>query len=292
MKVLVLGASGMLGHKLYQVLERRFDICATVRELPAQAVRHGLFDERRLLTGVVAEDFDGVVRVIQHVRPDVVVNCVGIVKQREEAKDPVRLIQVNSLFPHRLASVCRLSSARLIHISTDHVFSGRRGNYRVEDEPDANDPYGRSKLLGEVIDGDVLTLRTSIIGRELSSRNGLLEFLGEEGIVRGFREAIFSGFTTLALSEIIANLIEHQPPLSGLWHVASAPVNKHDLLVLLKSAYGRPTEIAADDDFVCDRSLDGTPFWAATGLSPKGWREMVEQAAADPTPYEAIRAEG
>jgi dTDP-4-dehydrorhamnose reductase len=291
MKVLILGGSGMLGHKLWQTLRGRFDTRVTFRRPPALYARLGLFDPSRSIGHVSAQDFDSVVGALASARPDVVVNCVGIVKQDAAAKDPYQSINVNALFPHRLAHACAASGARLIHVSTDCVFTGRRGNYKESDASDAEDLYGRTKWLGEVEGEHCLTIRTSMIGRELQGAHGLIEwFLSQRGkSVRGFKRAVFSGFTTEVLAGIIADIIADRRELSGVWHVAAEPVNKFDLLTLVRQAFGLDIEIEPDETFVCDRSLDGSRFGQTTGFSPPSWPEMIERLAHDSTPYEEIR---
>ena len=291
MRVLILGGSGMLGHKLWQTLSGRFDTRATFRQPPGFYARAGLFDPSRAIGGVSAHDFDGVVRALASARPEVVVNCVGIVKQDAAAKDPYQSIAVNALFPHRLAQACAAAGARLIHLSTDCVFTGRRGNYEESDASDAEDIYGRTKWLGEVDYEHCLTLRTSMIGRELQGAHGLVEwFLSQRGkSVRGFKRAVFSGFTTGALASLIGDIIADHKTLSGVRHVAAEPVNKFDLLTLVRDAFGLEIEIEPDETFVCDRSLDGSRFRRETGFAPAPWPEMIERMARDATPYEEIR---
>jgi dTDP-4-dehydrorhamnose reductase len=287
MRILILGGSGMLGHKLWQQFAPRFDTYATFR--PAQFStyeRFGIFDKARAIGGVSAEDFESVERAFESAQPEVVVNCIGIVKQDAAAKDPLASISVNALFPHRLAALSRAKGARLIHLSTDCVFSGRKGNYVETDTPDAEDLYGRTKLLGEVDYENCLTIRTSMIGRELSGAHGLIEwFLSQQGkTVRGYRRAIFSGFTTLALSEIIASVITDHPQLRGVWHVASEPINKFDLLTLVKEAANLNIRIEPDETFVCDRSLNDARFRQATGFAPPSWSDMILRLFQDTTP--------
>ncbi len=290
-RVLVLGATGMLGHTLWQVLSTRLDAHATVRTTERPAGPAGVLDPARTVADVSADRFETVERAVASVRPDVVVNCIGIVKQSRAAHDPLASISINSLFPHRLAQLCRAEDTRLIQISTDCVFSGRTGRYTESDIPDPVDLYGRSKLLGEVADGDCLTLRTSIIGRELAGTYGLLEwFLAQRGNVRGFRCAIFSGLTTLALARVVASIVSDQSALTGIRHVASQPISKFDLLCMLKDAYRLPVEIVPDDEVVCDRSLDGTRFEKDTGVHAPSWAEMVAELAADERPYERMRS--
>ena len=288
MRVLILGAGGMLGHKVWEVFRDRFDCLAAMRtRLPLP-----LFDDERVIDGFDATNFDDVARLIGEIRPDVVVNCIGVVKQLLAAHDPIASITLNALFPHIVARACAEAGARMIHISTDCVFAGTRGHYAEDDVPDAADLYGRSKLLGEVVDG-ALTIRTSIIGRELRTSNGLVEwFLSNRGgSVRGFTNAIFSGVTTAVLARILADVIEQHPGMHGLYHVAGAPISKYDLLMMLNAATEAGVTIAPDDSFVIDRSLDPTRFQAATGLRPPDWPEMIGALAAESPRYERWRTE-
>lgn len=291
MKVLILGGSGMLGHKLVQVLSQPFDVYATFRRDPAAYARFGIFDPDRSIGGVHAEDDASIADAIARTQPDVIVNCIGIIKQSSAAKDPIPSIAINALFPHRLAALAHSAGARMIHISTDCVFDGARGGYRETDNADATDLYGRTKHLGEVTSPGALTLRTSIIGRELEGAHGLVEwFLSQQGgEVNGFRKAIFSGLTTIALAGIIARLIADHPALEGLFQVAADPINKFDLLTLVREECSLDIAITPDDEFHCDRSLDGSRFRNATGLVAPTWPEMIAAMCNDSTPYAELR---
>jgi dTDP-4-dehydrorhamnose reductase len=296
MRVLILGAAGMFGHKLWQVLRdcrAPFDTWASVRGRVADYERYTLFDQSHLLGGVEADNFDSVIRAFATVRPEVVINCIGVIKQLPTAKNPTVSLKINALFPHQLATLCQTCGARLFHMSTDCVFSGRKGCYSEDDVADADDLYGRTKYLGEVGEAGCLTLRTSIIGRELSTTSGLVEwFLSNRGhTVRGYSKAIFSGFTTLALAQIIIALITDHPGLSGLYHVASEPINKYDLLCLIRDTLALPIEIEPDGAVQIDRSLDGARFREATGLQSPLWQDMIRAMAADPTPYDTWRTQ-
>lgn len=291
LKILVLGATGMLGHKLWQVLADPFDTYVTLRQGLKSYARYNLFDRMRTVDHVSVQDFDSVIRAIAEVRPQVVVNCIGVVKQHPAAKDPLVSISVNALFPPRLAQLCRAAGIRLIHISTDCVFAGRKGNYVESDVADAEDLYGRTKFLGEVSYDGCLTLRTSVIGRELETSHGLIEwFLSQEGkAVHGYTRAIFSGFTTYALAEIIAQIITEHPDIQGVWHVASEPISKFELLLLVKQTYGLRIQIEPDETVVVDRSLNADRFRQATGFVRASWPDMIEQMYRDPTPYSELR---
>ena len=291
MKVLILGGSGMLGHKLWQVFAGRFDTYVTLRQEFDHYRQYKLFDPGHTVSRVSVEDFSSVVRAVEKVRPNVVVNCIGIVKQSSLADDPLATISVNALFPHQLARLCLGRGIRVIHVGTDCVFSGRRGSYKESDISDAGDLYGRTKFLGELSDDGCLTLRTSMVGRELATSHGLLDwFLSQEGkTVAGYARAIFSGLTTNCLAEVITMIITKQPDMHGVWHVASEPISKFDFLALVKKLYGLRIEIERDETVVYDRSLNASRFREATGFIPPTWTDMIEQMYRDPTPYSELR---
>ncbi len=287
MRVLILGGAGMLGHKLWQVFRDHFETWVTVRSGYSTYARYGLFDPEHVIGGVDVFDFDTVMRAVATAHPDVVINAIGIIKQFPTAKDPIISLTVNSLFPHRLAMLCQSARVRLVHISTDCVFSGRKGMYTEEDVSDAEDLYGRSKFLGEISGRHCLTLRTSIIGRELGTASGLVEWFlsNRNGRVKGYSHAIYTGFPTLVLARIIADLLDRHPNLSGLYQVSSEPINKYQLLCLLREAYQVPIEIESFSDVSIDRSLDSNRFRAVTDFVPLPWPEMVQTMANDPIPY-------
>jgi dTDP-4-dehydrorhamnose reductase len=267
----------MLGSAAFRLLSEHFptEVYGTARSAAAaQAFSAQLAGH--ITTGVDAENVDALARFLAEVRPDIVINCVGIIKQLASSYDPLVAIPINAIFPHRLARLCALGDARLIHISTDCVFTGRRGNYVESDQPDAEDLYGRSKLLGEVDYPNAVTLRTSIIGHEIGSRNGLVEwFLAQSGVVQGYRRAIFSGLTTDELVRVIIDRVIPNPELRGVYHISVEPISKFDLLTIIKQAYGLDIAIEPTDTFVIDRSLDSTRFRVATGYEPPSWPELV-----------------
>ena len=267
----------MLGHVVFRYVARcpGFDVHATVRtSLGARALPEEL--RPAVHPGVDAADFDSVLRVLADVRPDVVINCVGLIKQAATANDPLVAIPLNSVFPHRLQRSCEAAGTRLVHISTDCVFSGRTGGYRESDASDAYDLYGRSKYLGEVDAPNAVTLRTSIVGPEAVPGHGLLGwFLRTSGTVRGYTRAVFSGLPTIELSKVIVDRVLPNPELRGVYHVASDPIAKFDLISLFAKAYGHEVEIIPDDSVEVDRSLDGTQFRAATGYEAPAWPALV-----------------
>ena len=282
MRVLILGGDGMLGHQLLSSLSGEHDVRVTLRREKGGDLSPGLFHLGNAFFGVDVREQDPLLAVFGRFQPEAVVNAVGLVKQRREAKDPLSAIEINALFPHRLARLCARSGARLIHVSTDCVFSGRKGNYIEKDVPDPEDLYGRTKLLGELSEAPALTLRTSIIGLEIGRRQGLVEwFLASRGTVKGFRRALYSGLTTQEMSRVIARLLVLHPMLTGLFHVASRRIDKYALLSQLARLLGREdVRIEADDTFACDRSLCADVFRAAAGYVAPSWDEMLRELAA------------
>lgn len=268
----------MLGNTMFRTLSDSPDlqVWGTVR---SSAARRFFPDQRvsRIISGIDVENPDVLARVFETFRPEVVVNCIGLVKQLAEADDPLSALPINALLPHRLARYCGIAGTRLVHMSTDCVFSGKRGGYRESDISDAEDLYGKSKFIGEVSYPHTVTLRTSIIGHELESCQGLLEwFLSQEGRVRGFRRAVFSGLPTVELSRIVRDVVLPRPELSGVYHVASAPITKFELLRLVAAVYGKAIEIEADDALSIDRSLVADRFREATGYVPPDWADLIQ----------------
>lgn len=282
--VLILGGTGMLGHVLFRKLSENpeLQVHATARSLEGIRDRFAPGLLARFRTGVDANNFDDITRALASIQPDVVINCIGLIKQGELASDPLSSITVNAQLPHRITMVCRAAKARMIHISTDCVFDGKKGNYTEKDPTNADDLYGRTKMLGEVAYPHCLTLRTSIIGHELKTRLGLVEwFLSQKGPVRGFRKAVYSGFPTIELARIITDFVLPDPGLNGIMNVSAAPINKYDLLMMVARRYGKTVRIDPYDDFVLDRSLDSTEFRRRTGYKPPSWEELVEAMHAD-----------
>ena len=230
----------------------------------------------RIICGVDIDSPDSLLQLFTQARPDVVINCIGLVKQLAGGVNPLAAIPINSLLPHRLVRICTLSGARLIHVSTDCVFTGAKGMYSEDDIADANDLYGRSKLLGEPDSPLAVTLRTSIIGPELDSSHGLVGwFLSQRSRVKGFSRAVFSGLPTVELARVMRDFVIPRPELHGVHHVSAAPINKYELLSLIASVYGIAIEIVRDDALVIDRSLDSTRFRRLTGYDAPPWRELI-----------------
>jgi dTDP-4-dehydrorhamnose reductase len=290
-KIVVLGGAGMLGHKMFQTLRESFPgTFCTVRE----DVRKPPFGRVEMLQGgdvipdVDVTNFAALEAVLSAFRPEYVVNCVGVIKQRAEAVAPIPSIAINSLLPHKLAKMAARWGGRVIHFSTDCVFSGRRGSYTEEDLSDAEDLYGKSKYLGEAAGDNALTLRTSIIGRELADHRSLLDwFLAQNRkTIRGYGRVIYSGVTTNYIAELVASIIGEHPELHGLYQAVSEPISKYDLLCLLRDAYRLDIRIEADDREVSDRSMKGEKLREAIAYECPPWPVLARQLAEDKTPYD------
>lgn len=281
MRILVLGGDGMLGHQLLKQLSPRHHVLVTLRQDKYSYDSYGMFTEDNAFFGIDVRSIDRVSEVMAQFQPDAVINCVGIIKQRPSAKQSILSLEINALLPHRLAVLCRLAGARLVHLSTDCVFSGRKGNYLESDVSDAEDLYGRSKFLGEVDEEGCITLRTSIIGHELSRKSSLLEWaLAQRGTVKGFQKAIFSGFTTIEMARIIEMVLMNRTEAHGVFHVSSDPIDKHALLMLIRQHLHPSIEVVADTEVWIDRSLDSTRFREYFGYRPPSWPEMIAELSS------------
>lgn len=283
MRILILGGNGMLGHAAWQSFRKDFDVYVTIRGTFAEVERFKVFDKEKTICGVYAEDFPAFDKIADTVNPDIVLNCIGIIKQIKEADDPIKSIEINSLFPHKLAVMCNMHNCRLIHLSTDCVFSGNKGHYTEDDTPDPLDLYGRTKLLGEISEGNALTLRTSMIGSELNTKHGLLEwFLSQnEKSVKGYTNVIFSGFTTMTLCTILKSIIVNHADFKGIYHISSKPISKYKLLSLIKEKMNLKIEIIPDEELKCDRSLDSSKFQREAAYCPPSWEDMVTTMAGE-----------
>lgn len=276
MRILVLGASGMIGSAAIRVLAEKtgWEVFGTVR---SESLKHFFLPHisERIVAGIDVNDHDCLIDIMGRIRPDVTVNCVGLTKHKAAGNEPLAAIPLNSLLPHRLASLCAIAGARLIHVSTDCVFSGEKGNYTEIDPPDATDIYAKSKSLGEVLYPHTITLRTSTIGHELQSAHGLLDWFLSQQQCKGFSRAIFSGLPSVVFAQIIRDVVIPRSDLFGLYHVAGRAITKYDLLRLVAEVYSKPIEIVRDDQFIIDRSLNADQFKRATGYVAPDWPELI-----------------
>ena len=279
MRILVLGVSGMLGNAVFRVMADggRHEVFGSARSASVNTFFASEMASN-IITGIDVENTDSLAWLFSRVQPEVVINCIGLVKQLAEANNPLSALPINALLPHRLARLCELVRARLIHISTDCVFSGSKGNYLETDEADAQDLYGRSKFIGEVDYPHAVTLRTSIIGHELKSAHGLINwFLAQQGSVKGFTRAVFSGLPTCELARVIREHVLPDKDLQGLFHVSSQAISKNDLLEIVNKEYGKGLKIEPDDRFIVDRSLNASRFREATGYLSPAWSDLIAQ---------------
>jgi len=291
-RILVLGASGMLGHKLFQRASGEFETFGTVRRWNPAWGSLAILDRARLRV-VDASNFAAVEQVIDSVQPDWIVNCIGIVKQRPESQDKAISMLINTELPGVVDQVARSRGARLIHISTDCVFSGRAGDYRESDRPDPTDLYGETKRAGEVAARDAIILRTSLIGREIATGSSLVEWFlrNQSRSVSGFRRAIFSGLTTITMADEIKRIISDASLAPGLYHVSEDPIDKYSLLRMLGEAYHTTVQVSPEDSFQIDRSLNSERYRGATGFRPRPWPALIAEMMADKTPYDRLDLE-
>lgn len=281
-----------MGHKLWQGLSRRFcNVYVSIRKPKSYYEKCGLFRDDRAVESLDLRDFGGVTKVLDEIKPSMIINCAGVTLRHKEAGDKISNITMNALLPHKLAAWCSKNNSRLIHFSTVCVFDGKDGGYSEDSQANATDLYGRTKFLGEVYDSCALIIRSSFVGREIFGGTELLEwFLSQKGKrIKGYKKALFTGLTTNRLAELTADLIKNHQNLSGLYHVSSETLSKYDLLLLMKEAYKVDVEIVPDDGFECRRDLRDEKFRKATGFACSAWKQMMREMAADPTPYNEWR---
>jgi len=280
LRIIILGGGGMLGHRLWQHLSLRFPYTyTTIRQSRIDYEECGLFKSDMVIDSVDVCDFPVLTGVMKCVKPDFILNCIGVTKRRKEANDAVHAITLNALFPHKLAEWGKNNSAKVVNFSTDCVFDGEHGNYIEESPTNATDLYGKTKALGEIQGEYALTLRSSFIGSELlHGGTELLEwFLSQTGIVKGFKNAIYSGLTTLELSRVIEKIIVHHPGARGIYNLSSDPISKFDLLMLIKNKMHLAVDIVPDETVRCNRSLDSSKFRKEFSYTPPTWEVMVEE---------------
>jgi len=283
MKVLIIGGSGMIGHMLIKELLNKYEIFSIFRNRSDQDLNQ--FFEKTLIPKdqcIIIDDikeYKNLEYTVEKISPDVIVNCMGIVKQRDKAYDTLDMIHINLLFPHLLNKICDKNKIRLIHFSTDCVFSGTKGNYQESDNPDPIDEYGESKLLGEIRGENTLTIRSSFVGPELFNKKSLFEWVkqNKNKTITGYTNAIYSGFTTVAFSKLLDEIIKNHPDMNGLIHMSSDPISKFDLIHLLNKKFKFNINIIPDSTFICDRSLNSMAFRKKTNISIPSWTKMINE---------------
>ena len=275
--VLIFGVNGMLGNTLFSYFSEMtsINVIGILRDINKLPIDFKYQKSKNIFTFEFINE-SNLKKILCKFNPKVVINCVGIVKRHPDSENPRISILINSLFPHLLNEACSLINAKLIHISTDCVFSGKDGFYNEKDYPDSNDLYGRTKLLGEVITNNAITLRTSYIGRELVTERGLLSwFIAQKKTIKGFSKAVFSGLPTVEIARIINEFVIPNKNLNGLYHLSSNPIDKFTLLNLINSTYKLNKKIEKDSEYIINRSLDSTRFREATGYKPLEWEKAI-----------------
>ncbi len=281
MKILVFGANGMIGHQMWYKLNKEFpgQVYGTVRQSVQHYEQFKIFDLKYLIPNLDVTDFDKVLQVLDRVKPDVVLNCIGITLRKPEAKNLELCVEVNSLFPQRLDKWAAQHQKRLIHFSTDCVFAGSDGMYSETSIPDAQDIYGKTKFLGEVSGSHSLTLRCPIIGREIDGKTELVEwFLKQKNNkIKGYAKAIYSGITSAEMARQIILIIRKFSNLTGLYQISSEPISKYELLQLLNQISGLGVTIDKDEAYSTNKSLDSKKYRQVTGYVPPLWSAMLTE---------------
>lgn len=286
MKIVILGATGLIGHKLLQTVnESEHDAYGIIHGSKMTFANIDFLQSDSIVESVDVLEFDKLHGILHYIQPNVVLNCVGITKRKEDINDPIQAVSVNSLFPHRLANLASEMNFRVIHFSTDCVFNGDIGNYLEESVTTGVDTYGKTKALGEIRYPHTLTIRSSFIGRELAGRTEHLEWLISQNgrTIKGFTHAMYSGVSTIYISRVVLDIIENHPELSGLYQLATPDhISKYDLLCLARDTFHLDIEIVPESDYKIKPTLDGSKLKNAIGLVVPDWQEMMSELAADP----------
>ena len=280
MKVLILGGSGMVGHALIKNLSDKYEVFSILRQrtdLESTEFFKNILEKNRCIFLDDINQHRKLSDVIKKISPDILINCIGVIKQRGDVKNILNMIKINALLPHILNEICFKNKVKLIHLSTDCVFSGNKGYYKESDNPDPVDKYGASKLLGEIVEGDALTIRTSFIGPELFNKKSLFEWIKsqKDGEIDGFENAIYSGLTTYAFANVVEQIINQHQDLNGLWQISSDPISKFDLIALINVIFKLNIKINRNSSFQCDRSLNSSEFRNKTKIMVPSWEEMI-----------------
>lgn len=292
MKIVILGVSGLIGHKLLVELSDKFDTYGTLRQNKTNYNNLSIFSSEKVIENIDAHDFNNLIEKLNEIDPSVVINCIGITKRKKEINIPFEAITINALFPHKLAKWAKEKGKRIIHFSTDCVFDGNEGDYTEESNTTAEDAYGKTKALGEINYDHTLTIRSSFIGRELFTKTELLEWFLQENSkeVKGFTKAMYTGVSTTFLARTVADIIENHPNLSGLRQLSTkTSINKFDLLNIAKEAFNKNVIINPDDSFELDASLNGNKLRNEINYVIPSWKEMMEELALDSDIYNKIK---
>ena len=290
--ILIIGSSGMLGGAILRYLSETgvYNLFALSRSL----VYSNSFSDPSIKFIQLSnfEDHVKLQSIINRIKPDIVINCAGLIKQISQSVSSSQMISINSTFPHVLATLCDQFDIRFIHFSTDCVFSGAKSSAYVETDPsDANDLYGKSKYLGECTNSiykNSLTLRTSIIGHGIVPNNSLIDWFlscDPSTSISGFKNAIFSGLPTVEIASILHNyVLRCEKHLSGLFHLSAAPISKYKLLSLVADIYSFPVDIIPTPTPVINRALCSHLFASSTGYTAPSWATLIYNMRASYEP--------
>ena len=284
MKILILGGNGMIGHKIFQVLNEDFKNTWVLIRKKKRDLPYVNFFNSNIIEGFELEDDKTLFSFLDNFNPDIIINAVGITIRRGVNKKISKSIFINSLLPNLLEDwVDRMPNKRLIHLSTDCVFNGELGSYNEESIPNATDIYGRTKILGEVKGSNTITLRSSMIGRELENFTELFEWvISQKGSrIKGFNNAIYSGITTIRMARYIKLIIMNFPKLSGLFNVSSEPISKYNLIKLLNKNFDLNLTIEIENSYKTNKVLDSGKFFNLISLSPPTWEDLIIELKDD-----------
>ena len=278
-RILILGSTGLLGSTILKYFSEHTKLkCFGIVRKNSDKKKLEFIKKIKLFK-VDYENKNHVSKVFAKVKPHLIINCIGVVKQIVKDNKISEIIKVNSYLPHHLSELAnKHKKVRFIHFSTDCVFSGLEGNYKENDFTDANDIYGKSKILGELSISNFLTLRTSIIGHELKTNYSLLDwFLAQKTVVKGYKNAVFSGLTALEISKVLNKYVIPNKNLRGVYHLSGKSINKYDLLEIIKRVYKKDIKIMIDKKTKINRSLNSNLFQKVTGYKPKDWTKLIEE---------------
>lgn len=273
-KILVLGINGLLGHRVFINLSKnkKFNVIGTVRG----KARHNIFLNKKVIKNFNIRNLFGLNKKIKKINPDFIINCIGITNKKTGRTNKNQIVLTNSILPHYLDNLSVILKYKLIHISTDCVFQGKKNFYSEKDTCDVQDLYGLSKYLGEIRNTKNLTIRTSIIGHELSEKNGLLEWFLSKKKVKGFSKVIYSGLTTNELSNILESCISKYR-MKGLYQVSSNPISKFELLKLINKIYEKSIKINKDVSVKKKLILKSSKFYKKTNYKVKSWKKQIQE---------------
>jgi dTDP-4-dehydrorhamnose reductase len=289
MRILILGGNGMIGHKMYQMISKvHMDTWVTLRNDITTYIYSNIYNNEKVIGNIDLSDFKKLLHTLNEIKPDIILNACGITIRRGVEEVKSNTILINSVLPHILNEWVSLNNKRLIHFSTDCVFSGKKGDYLDTDIKDAYDLYGSTKSLGEIVDSKfAITLRGSMIGRELENKTELFEWFLQQSNnkIKGFSEVIYAGITTVKMAEIVLRLINFYPNLSGIYNISSKPISKYDLLKMCNEHFEINSIIEMDNSYKSNKNLISDKFFIEIGIEKPNWIDLIRQLKDDSLIY-------